>query len=419
MHVILSPMGSHGDVHPFVAIGRALVARGDRVTLNTSAHFAELATRHCFDFAPIGTNDDYEKLIHDPDLWHPSRCLSVLFGGEVFERHLRESYHNIATRHVPGETIVLGGSLGLASRLAHEKLGVPYLSVHLQPTAILSVVEPPKFAAGNLPSWSPLWFRRAVFWYADRFLLDPMMMPPMNRLRAELGLPKIKRVFGPWRHSPMGILACFPKWYAHPPDYPAQLRHVGFLRYDQEEKPMPADVEAFLQAGEKPVVISLGSAMRQGKPYFTAAVQAFEKLGVRGLILAKRGDQIPENLPKTVMQADYVPFSQVLPRCRALIHHGGIGTTAQALTAGLPQFIMPMAFDQPDNADRLEKLGVARWLKPQDFQPDRVAAVLETLLQSDAVREAVRTQASRMTQEPDSVSATLAAIDEAMANKRL
>jgi rhamnosyltransferase subunit B len=120
------------------------------------------------------------------------------------------------------------------------------------------------------------------------------------------------------------------------------------------------------------------------------------------------------------MQADYVPFSQVLPRCRALIHHGGIGTTAQALTAGLPQFIMPMAFDQPDNADRLEKLGVARWLKPQDFQqPERVAAVLQALLSSDTIREAVRIQAARMAQEPDAVSATLAAIDEAMTKQRL
>jgi rhamnosyltransferase subunit B len=418
MHAILCPMGSHGDVHPFIAVGKVLQKHGHRVTINTSPNFEELVLKNGFEFAPVGTKQDYQDMIYHPDLWHPTKAMRVLFGGEVFERMLRESYQNIVARLAP-DTVVLAGSLGLSGRVAHEKHGVAYLTVHLQPAAMLSVHEPPQFSTGSIPKWFPHWLRRVLFWYADRRMLDPMLMPPVNRLRAELGLTKpIKRVFGPWRDSPQGILAFYPAWYSSPPDLPKHLTHVGFVNYDQQEQPMPEAVEKFLATGPKPVVVSFGSAMRQGLPYFTAAVLAFQKLGIRGMILAKAGEQIPANLPPSILQVDYAPFSLLLPRCAAVIHHGGIGTAAQSLAAGIPQLIMPMAFDQPDNAHRLKNFGVASVLKPAEFTPDNVARVLQTMLSSEVMQQKATEFAGKMGKESDAERVLLEAIERVLVASR-
>ena len=397
MRVLLNPVGSHGDVHPLVGVGRSLQARGHRVTLVTNAAFRDLADRHGFEFAPVGTEDDYNVFTRNPDLWHPTRSLQVLFGGERVERMMRQAYAHIAERYVPGDTVLLSGSLSLAGRLAHERLGVPFATVHLQPMALMSVEDPPAYAGVPSLRRAPRWFRRFVRWVGERVIVDRLLAKPVNRFRAELGLPPITRVFGAWRHSPQLILGLFPEWYGSAPDWPPQFRHGGFVRYDQgEAKELAAPLRAFLDAGPPPVVVSFGSAMRVGRPYFEAAVGAVRRLGARGLILAKGGDQIPADLPPTVSHADYAPFSLVFPRAAAVVHHGGIGTSAQAMTAGVPQLVMPLAFDQADNAARLGRLGVARTVVPKRFTPERVAAALTELTTAADVAAACRDVAARV-----------------------
>ena len=264
--------------------------------------------------------------------------------------------------------MIVGGSLGFAARLAHDTLGIPLATVDLQPVGLGSVADPPLFPTLRMRSWWPHWYRRFLYRTGDALILDPLIRKPLNELRKELNLPPVSRIWTQWRCSPQLILGLFPEWYASAPDWPAQLRTVGFVRYDQgETKELPAAVREFLDAGPPPVVVTFGSAMRLGRPYFEAAVEACKLLGVRGLLLGKGGDQIPPDLPPGVAHADYAPFSLVFPRAAAVVHHGGIGTTAQALTAGVPQLVMPMAFDQPDNAQRLERLGVARSLYPKRF----------------------------------------------------
>ena len=412
--VILCPVGSHGDVHPLIAVGVAMRQRGHAVTLITAEPFRDLATRHGFDFAPTGTADDYHALTHDPDLWHPSRSMKVLFGPPRYERLLRDGYRELVAAIEPGDTVVVGGSLGLAGRVAQDALGVPFVSVHLQPTAILSVVNPPHLGRLRVRSWWPHWFRRALFFAGDRLVLDPLMAPAVNRLRVEAGLPRLRRVFGPWRHSPLKVLAFFPRWFADAPDYPAQLSHVGFVKYDQAERPTPPAVEAFLAAGPRPVVVTFGTAMRRGGPYFAAAVDAFRRTGLRGLILAKSGEQVPADLPPTVLHADYAPFSAVLPRCRAVIHHGGIGTTAQALAAGVRQLVMPMAFDQPDNAARLVAMGVSRTVWPKRFTGPNVAAALTALLADESAGRAAAEYAGRIASEPDPMPLVVDALERVL-----
>lgn len=398
MHVLLVPMGSHGDVHPLVGVGRALKDRGHRVTLITAAPFRDLAAKNGFDdFAEVGTVADFEAVMHDPDAWHPSRSLGVLFGSELYGQLLRRGYQQVADRYVRGETVVVAGTLALGARLAHDALGVPLATVHLQPLSLQSAAEPPAY-----PQWPgarhvPGWFARLAYWWADWYKLDPLIGGPLNRLRAELGLPPVKRVWGKWRHSPQRVIGLFPDWFGSAPDWPPQTRLTGFVRYDQgEAKELPPGVRQFLDAGEPPVVVSFGSAMRVGRPYFAAAVEACRRLGRRGLILAKGGDQIPPDLPPGVAQFDYAPFSLVFPRAAAAVHHGGIGTSAQGLAAGVPQLVMPLAFDQYDNALRLQRLGAARVLPAGRFTADRATAELRKLLADPAVPAACERAAAKL-----------------------
>ncbi len=400
MNILLAPVGSHGDVHPFVGIGTALKDRGHAVTLIAAETYQPLAERHGFAFAQVGTDDEYQRMTRDPRLWDPSKSMRAIFDRDLLDRYLPLAYDAIASRYVPGQTVLLGGSLSFAARIANEKLGIPLASVCLQPITMLSVTDPPKFPGAPHTKYFPRWARRLIYWYGERLVLDGFLAGPVNAFRGTLGLPPVTRVWGKWRHSPDLILGLFPKWFATARDWPPHFHQPGFIRYDQgDAKPLPPDVDAFLNAGEPPVVVSFGSAMRQGRPYFAAAAEACRRLGKRGLILAKGGDQIPP-LPAGCVQADYAPFSQVFPRAAAVIHHGGIGTTAQCLAAGVPQFVMPLAFDQPDNAAHLERLGVATSLLAAKFRADRAAKKLDALLRNETIKPACEAARAKMNDDP-------------------
>jgi UDP:flavonoid glycosyltransferase YjiC (YdhE family) len=210
-------------------------------------------------------------------------------------------------------------------------------------------------------------------------------------VRAELGLPPVRRLLDEWWHSPERIIALYPPWYASPqPDWPRQLVLTGFPLFDERgltEAPRP--VLDFLDAGP-PIVFTAGSANRHAHAFFAEAIEACRLLGRRGLLVTRYADQLPPTLPDGVLHCSYIPFSEVLPRSAALVHHGGIGTTAQALAAGIPQLVMPMSHDQPDNAARLARLGVGRSLPPRRFTAPAVAQVLDEMLKSDTVAERCR-----------------------------
>jgi rhamnosyltransferase subunit B len=381
MHVLLHPVGSHGDVHPLVGLGVGLRDRGHRVTLVTAEPFRPLAERCGFAFAPVGTAADYQAAVNDPDLWHRRRSARVIFQPDRFARGLRDGYQQMAERVVPADTVVVATTLGFAGRLANEKLGVPLVTAHLQPSVLWSVADPPFRPL----RWVPPMGRRLLYRAADAALRWWLFDPVLTQVRADLGLPPVRRVWGCWKDSPDRQLGLFPRWFADAPDWPATLRLTGFVRYDGGHADLPPAVERFLDAGDPPVVVTFGSAMPAGRAPVAAAAEAVRRLGRRLLILAKGAGQAPLPSPDS-LHADAAPYSRVFPRAAAVVHHGGIGTTAQVLAAGVPQLVVPLVNDQPDNAARLRRLGVARVVPPGRFTADRVARELADLLGSADVR---------------------------------
>jgi UDP:flavonoid glycosyltransferase YjiC (YdhE family) len=260
-----------------------------------------------------------------------------------------------------------------------------------------SLVEPNCYGFPDIVGTLPRWLRDPYMRLADRQIIDRPLAPGVNAFRAELGLPPVRRLFNGWIHSPQLVIGLFPEWFAPPqPDWPPNVHLTGFPLYDESDaREMPPELADFLRAGEPPIVFTAGSAMAQGTEFFRVSAETCRTRGWRGILLTQYPDQLSP-LPNGVRHFDYVPFSGVLPRTAALVHHGGIGTTAQALAAGVPQLVVPFAHDQPDNAVRVRRLGVGDYVRPKEYRTDRVVGKLEALLASAEVRENCRRRAEVM-----------------------
>ncbi len=416
MKIVITALGSGGDVFPFIAIGQVLQQRGHTVALLANPHFANAVAQAGLLLVPLGTEDEYLAALRQPEIWHPRRGFAV-----IWRQLMALTPRILATLEgqiVPHQTVLVGSTLSLATRLAQERHGLPAAMVHLSPNCFLSAYEFPVTSAQPLPGWMPLWARRALLTAIDRGMLDATCAPPLNALRTTLGLPPVRSVMRRWLHSPDLTLGAFPDWFAAPqPDWPASAVVTGFPRlHTPAESPLPEAVQAFLSAGSPPLVFTAGTGMTQAKAFFTCAFQTVTALQQRALFVTRFPEILPDALPAEVWVADHLPFDRLLPQVAALVHHGGIGTTAAALAAGIPQLIAPFAFDQFDNAARVVRLGVGR--SCTTLHPEHWVAELKPLLYSDStLTAALRHYQRLMAQTPDA-SALIADRIEALTRVR-
>lgn len=394
---IVVAFGSAGDVHPMAAIGRALLARRHRVVLVASAVFEPLVRQLGLEFEPLGTVQDFEDVASDPRVWHPLHGLAAMAPGvEEANRLAYAVIARIAAGAAGTPVRLIATTLAFAARSAAEKLHIPLATVHLSPSVFFSAVDPPATPGGRIATWLPLAWRQGLWWLIERGFIDRRFAPGVNRLRRELALPPVTRVLGRWIHSPDIVIGLFPRWFAPPrTDWPANLRLTGFPLFDAGVLGgLPRPLEDFLAAGNAPIVFTAGTAMGLSADFFARAVEVCRRMNRRGVLLTRYVDQLPE-LPEFVHHERYVPLGQLLPRAAAIVHHGGVGTAAQALRAGVPQLVLPFGFDQFDNAARLRALGVADSL-PQRAGAVRIARHLGALLASTEVALACRFASERM-----------------------
>lgn len=387
LRVIIHAIGSAGDVHPFMGIGTALKARGHEVFVVTNPAFEAAITASGLGFRPLGTVEDYHRIKDDPDLWHPRKAFPAVIRHAVDPGH-EPIYEITRELHVPGKTVMVASSLGFAARTASELLGIPYATVHLAPSLFASVHRQPEIHGLPFGSGAPMFLKR-IQWKIAGKVVDHFALPGLNRYRAGHGLAPAKNLLVDWWHSPQRVIALFPEWFAPAQvDWPQQVRQTGFPLFDEKDsRPIPQELEDFLNAGEPPVVFTPGSAMSQGHHLFREAAKALRRIGRRGIFLTPFTECLPPGLEPDILAVPYVPFSQVLPRCAAIIYHGGIGTCAQALHAGIPQLVQPMAHDQLDTLSRVRDLGVGMGIMPRNFREKPLAKALETLLSTPSYRK--------------------------------
>jgi UDP:flavonoid glycosyltransferase YjiC (YdhE family) len=407
LRYIFVPLGSAGDVNPLTWLAHLMQRRGDEVVVVAHAGMAHVPRGAGLRTVAVGSAADHDSIVANPDLWHPDRAFSLL--AATFGDRAREMIPAIRAEVVPGKTVLVAAAIAVGARIVAEADRLPLVTVQLQPSVFMSEQDRPLMDARlAFLQRAPRWAWRAVF-LAIQKAIDSKLARQINAVRAELGLREgVKGIMRDWWVSPDRILALFPEWLApRHGDFPPQTAFSRFPLYDGDA-PLAAEAEEYLAEGPPPLLFTPGSANMWGRDFFAAAAGACERLAMRGLFVTPFPGHIP--LPTTIRHFDRLPFSKVFPRCAAVIHHGGIGTCAQGFAAGVPQLVMPMAHDQPDNAQRLERLGVGASLVPKHFRAEAVASRLEGLLTSPEVKQACADMKARMLRQmaPEKVADLLA-----------
>lgn len=389
--IILTAMGSLGDMHPYLAIGLGLRARGHEVTVATGEFYRAKVEALGFGFRPLRPNVD---VLNDPAAmrrfmdprWGTFRILR-----ELILPNLRATFEDTdAAVAATRADLLVSHALAYAAPLVAERRGVAWVSTQVTPIGLFSAHDPPLVPgfpaeAGRLRPLGP------AFWWVFGRALRRATRPwaaPIRRLRAEVGLRPAggnPLVDG---HSPGLVLALFsPLLAPKQPDWPPQVVHTGFPWFDGASRPdLPAELSRFLDDGPPPVVFTLGDsgAMVAGT-FFEESVAAARRLGRRAVLITGRGPRGVQGDPtEGAIALGYAPFSALFPRACALVHAGGIGTSGLALRAGRPMLVAPHAHDQPDNAARLARLGVARVISPRRYSSPRVESELHRLLDEPA-----------------------------------
>ncbi len=398
MRFLLNPIGSLGDINPFLGIGRELVRRGHAVVVLANPFFERAVREAELAFEPVGTAADLEEFWRHPLMWNVNRFwkTSLIYSAL---HPMQPAYEAILKNYQPGETALVAPAWSFGSRIARETHGIPLATVHLEPYLIRSAVRSARMPAPLwLADWMPQHWKQIQFWIADRFFIDRCIGPETNAFRRRFGLSPAKRFMQSWWHSPDLVIGMFPEWFCSPQsDWPQATQLVGFPTYDgSKEHSLPAEVEAFLSAGSPPIAFTPGTANQRAAHFFQAAADACRRLGRRGILLTRYPEQLPADLSDDVRAFQYVPFRALLPRCSAVVHHGGTGTTALACAAGIPHVVTPMSFSQPDFARRLEHLRVGRELTPRRLTGRSLAAALSELFSSAETATQCRELALRM-----------------------
>lgn len=401
---LLLPLGSSGDVNPFLWIGRLLHAQGCDVTVAANPVFAPsveaLGLRHL----AFGTEAEFREILGHPDIWHPRKGPPILlaYAGKISGQHYDLIARELASQPA-GEPLplVLAPATAFGARLAREKFGLPLVTVQLQPCMFLTAGDTALFLRGL--AWlraAPTWMKRIAF-SIIRLSVGSAIAPGVRRACRAAGVPPPGNPYRDWMQSPDGGLCLWPEWFGPPqPEWGPRVHCAGFPLYDlADQLALPPELEAFLAAGSPPVLFTPGTAMAHGEKFFEVARDACLAAGRRGIFASKFPETLPA-LPPEIFPVPYAPFSALLPRCAAIVHHGGVGTTSQALAAGIPQIIRPFSHDQPDHAARIRRLGVGECLWPKDFTRANVTRVLSALLGDPARHDRCAEIAARVRAEP-------------------
>ena len=386
--IVLTTFGSLGDLHPYMAIAVELKRRGYSVAIATNEVYRPQVEAENIEFYPV--RPDLPAKNTEEAQGAIKQAMDSQSGTEYVLRqlilpYLKDSYNDLM-QGVRSADLLITHPLSFAGALVAQKTGIRWISSVLSPISLFSAYDSPvlgnQISRLELGLFSPL--INSLLMYVGKLSVFPWSLP-IRQLRAELGLSSARDPFFQDQHSQDLVLALFSQVFAQPQtDWYEQICVTGFPFYDRQATELSPELLEFLESGLPPIVFTLGSAAVNdaGSFYIESAIAA-KQLGCRAVLII--GEDTRNQLPENLLSADivtfsYAPYSKIFPYACAIVHQGGIGTTAEALRSGRPMLVMPYSHDQPDNSARAERLGVARTIKRSKYKAIAVAAELKQLL---------------------------------------
>ncbi|NEN91703.1 MAG: glycosyltransferase family 1 protein [Okeania sp. SIO3H1] len=418
--IVLTTFGSLGDLYPYLAIAQGLKKRGHLPLIATSERHRQPVEAQGIEFYPVRPDSL-------PDFERDGEFLSLMMPqGRAFEYvvcymlmpHLRASYADLMAA-TAGADLLITHPLTFAGSLVAEKIGIPWVSCILSPYSFLSAYDLQSYLwSGNIPlsDYEKMQLTGMQDGIARHFQWQSrFFLAPWRQLRKELGLAPSCNPLVSDLQSPYLVLALFSELLAAPqPDWPSPNLIAGFPFYrPQNSEGLSAELMQFLDSGEPPITFTLGSlaVITPGNFYIEAAT-ALRELGHRAvLLMGEEAKKVsPALLPEGTLAVEYAPHSELFPRSAAVVHHGGVGTTGEAMLAGRPMLVVHDDFDRPDNAARVVRLGIARQVSRDRYSAAVLAAELKQLL-FDPVYQERAASVGRLLQAEDGVGVAVDAIE--------
>jgi len=386
--ILITSWGSYGDVYPYVGLALALKARGHQPGIAMPEFYRPLVAGLGFAFHAVGPMIDPDDRATIARVLDPVRGADALLKG-ILMRSVRSDYAALDAAAHDADLIVTH-PITFAAPIVAQARAMPWVSTVLAPMSFFSATDVPVLSQApflaRLGRLGP-WYGRVMARFAR--MRTRRWMKPVFDLRRELGLPAGEHPLFEGQFSPALTLALFSRVLASPqPDWPPNVCVTGSVFYNGPDV-LPPDLDAFLNAGAPPVVFTLGtSAVAAAGTFYDESVKAARRLGVRAVLLTGGFEQNRPRgtLPGDILLVDRAPHQLLFPRAAAVVHQGGAGTMAQALRSGRPMLVVPHAHDQPDNASRVTRLGVARTVQPGSYRDARVARELNRLLSDQSMR---------------------------------
>jgi UDP:flavonoid glycosyltransferase YjiC (YdhE family) len=360
--------GSRGDIQPCIALSKGLQQAGYQVCLATPEDFADFISEHQVEHFPL--RGDVQKLMASDtgrkfmETGGANPVKSIWAIRKLIRPVVMTMADDAYASCQDAEALICLGVFSAFGKSIAEALHIPL--IHIEPTPLLPT------SAFPAPSW-PL--QRDLGGWINYFSGLAMLrvvwlwyQPFVNEFRERLGLSRYTapRFIRTLRSTPM-LSAYSPSIIPHPPDWSASVHITGYLFLDNQVDWQPSsELVDFLEAGEPPVYIGFGSmAGRHPEQLAGLVKEALAQSGQRGLLLTGWGGMRTELGSENVFVADSVPHSWLFPRMAAVVHHGGAGTTAEGLRAGVPSVIVPFILDQPFWGARIKALGLGPAPIPQ------------------------------------------------------
>jgi rhamnosyltransferase subunit B len=387
VRIVLSNIGTFGDINPLIAIALELKRRGHAPVMALPNIYRPKIEPLGLAFHPVRpdidpTDRNLIAMIYDVKKGTETGLRDFLFPV------LRQTYDDLlaaATQPTRADLLLLG-ELNYAGPIVAEVTGIPWASYVLAPLSFFSAFDPPVLPpyprlarADKLAGFGRVIRRVARF-------TTRKWPEPIYELRQELGLERGLNPIFDAKHSPNLVLALFSRVLGvEQKDWPPNTLITGFCFYDSDagNAALPLHLEKFVTAGEPPVVFTLGSAaVLAAGDFYEVSAKAAIKMGLRAVLLVGSDprNRPRQSLPGSICVAEYAPYSALFSRAALVVHQGGVGTTAQCLRAGKPMLIMPYSHDQPDNARRMRRLKVSRTMQRANYKPAVVARKLRAML---------------------------------------